>query len=94
MSSGIKTDIISNMLIKFIYGIASFLVAGLGQIIKGGASNNKKGLLILLYFYFVIPIFLYLTFAFGNTYLFLAFLGLAVILLPALWVFSIIDAIK
>lgn len=68
--------------------LASFLVVGLGQILKG---EGKKGLKLILIFYFVLPALVYLSLLI-NAYLFLIILGLALIFGIILWGYNVYDA--
>jgi len=70
--------------------VASFFIVGLGQILKG---EGKKGLKLLLTFYFVLPVLIYVSLLI-NAYLFLLVFGLSVISAIILWVYSIWDALK
>lgn len=67
----------------------SFLVTGLGQIVKG---ESKKGLKILLCFYFVLPGAAYAALII-NGYLFLIILALAILTGITLWTYSVWDAL-
>lgn len=69
--------------------LCSLFVVGLGQIIKG---ETKKGILLLLTFYFVLPALVYL-FLVLNAYLFLCVFGFAVISGIILWLYSIGEAL-
>ena len=69
--------------------IASLLVVGLGQILK---NEGRKGLLILLTFYFIFPALVY-TSLIIHPLLFLvvlAFVGISAILL---WGYAVVDAL-
>jgi hypothetical protein len=68
----------------------SFFIVGLGQIIKG---EGKKGLKLLLFFYFVLPISIYLSLII-NGYLFLLVLGISLILGITIWLYNIWDALN
>jgi len=68
--------------------LASVLVAGLGQVIKGDAV---KGLKIMLWFYLGFPMIIFGSLLL-NAYLFLACLAVFVIAYPVIWVINIIDA--
>jgi hypothetical protein len=67
---------------------ASFFIVGLGQVIKG---EGRKGLLLILTFYFTIPGLVYLMLMI-NAYLFLTTLGLGIICGTVLWAQSLVDA--
>ncbi|MFA6548563.1 MAG: hypothetical protein WCT39_01350 [Candidatus Margulisiibacteriota bacterium] len=69
--------------------VCSFFVTGLGQIVKG---ESKKGLKILLFFYFVLPGVVYAALII-NGYLFLLVLGLAILTGITLWIYSMWDAL-
>lgn len=68
--------------------LASAIVAGLGQVIKGDAV---KGLKIMLWFYLGFPMIIFGSLLL-NAYLFLTCLAVFVIVYPVLWIFNIIDA--
>jgi hypothetical protein len=70
--------------------LASFMVVGLGQIIKG---EGRKGLKLLLIFYFALPVAIY-TSLLINGYLFLVTLGLVLIAGFCLWLYSVWDAFR
>lgn len=70
--------------------IASFFVVGLGQLLK---NEGKKGLKLILFFYFALPSLIYLALML-NAYLFLLSLGVALIAGFALWIYGINDALK
>lgn len=74
---------------RYFEAIASALIVGLGQIIKG---ESKKGILLLLTFYFVLPALTYLSLLI-NGYFFLYTFGSAVIGGIFLWIYSIGDAL-
>ena len=86
----ISVIIISMKRKYWLEAIASFLVVGLGQIIKG---EGKKGLKLLLAFYFVLPALIYVSLLI-NAFLFLVVFGLSLISAVILWVYSIWDALK
>ncbi|MEE8638393.1 MAG: hypothetical protein V3T21_05045, partial [Candidatus Margulisiibacteriota bacterium] len=67
----------------------SILVVGLGQIIKG---ESKKGVILLLTFYFFLPALAYLSLLINAVY-FIYVLGLAIIFGIILWIYSIGDAL-
>jgi len=69
--------------------LASFLIIGLGQILKG---DGKKGLKMLLTFYFAFPALAYFSLLI-NAYLFLLMLGLILISATILWIYNIWDAL-
>ncbi len=75
---------------KKFYGpaLASTLVAGLGQVLKGDA---RKGLKLMLWFYMGLPIILVGSLLL-NAYLFLVIFAIFVILYPAIWIMNIFDA--
>jgi hypothetical protein len=68
--------------------LASVFVVGLGQILKG---EGKKGLKLILAFYFFLPAAVYVSLIL-NAYLFLIALGLALIIGILLWIYNIRDA--
>jgi hypothetical protein len=68
---------------------ASFVVVGLGQIIKG---EGEKGLILLLTFYFVLPGLSYAALAI-NGYLFLIVLIGVTLFGLFLWLYSLLDAL-
>jgi hypothetical protein len=72
-----------------IEAIGSILVVGLGQIIKG---ESKKGLGLMLSFYFVIPAIVYVPLMF-KSYLFIYLFGFSIISGIILWVYSVGDAL-
>ncbi|KPJ64947.1 hypothetical protein AMJ44_11800 [candidate division WOR-1 bacterium DG_54_3] len=78
-----------DMKFHFLEAICSFFVVGLGQIIKG---EGKKGVVLLLIFYFALPAAVYLSLQL-NAYFFLTTLGLAIIFGIILWTYSIGDAL-
>jgi len=69
--------------------IFSVFIVGLGQIIKG---EGKKGLILILLFYFTLPAAVYLSLLI-NPYLFLINLGLALIFGIVLWIYNVWDAL-
>ncbi len=73
----------------FIQAICSVLVIGLGQIIKG---ESKKGVILLLTFYFFLPAIVYISLLINAIY-FIYVLGLAIIFGIILWIYSIGDAL-
>lgn len=77
------------MKLHIIEAVSSVLIVGLGQIIKG---ESKKGLFLLLSFYFVIPAIVYVPLMF-KSYLFIYLFGLAIISGIILWTYSIGDAL-
>ncbi|OGC34286.1 hypothetical protein A2311_01135 [candidate division WOR-1 bacterium RIFOXYB2_FULL_48_7] len=70
--------------------LASLLIVGLGQIIKG---EGEKGLLLLLAFYFAIPLSIYTALTI-NAYLFVLLLAAGIITELVIWLYNIIDAFK
>jgi hypothetical protein len=62
---------------------------GLGQIVKG---ETKKGVILLLTFYFFLPALVYLSLLISAFY-FIYVLGLSVIFGIILWAYSIGDAL-
>lgn len=73
----------------WVAALISFFIVGLGQIVKG---EGKKGLLLLLTFYFFLPALIYFTLMI-NAYLFLFTLGLSIIFGIILWGYNIWDAL-
>jgi len=73
----------------YLEAACSLFVTGLGQIVKG---ESKKGLKILLCFYFVLPGAAYAALII-NGYLFLLILGLAILTGITLWTYSVWDAL-
>lgn len=69
--------------------IASFFMVGLGQILKG---EGKKGLKLILFFYFALPSLVYVALML-NAYLFILALGIAIVAGFALWTYGIYDAL-
>ena len=68
--------------------IASILVAGSGQILKG---EGKRGLKIMIWFYMGLPIIIFGMFML-NPYLFLMAFAAMVVIYPAFWIYNIMDA--
>jgi len=68
----------------------SFLIVGLGQIIKG---ESEKGLKLMLLFYFIIPALLYLFFII-KAELFLLMLGFFTIFNVIFWAYNVADAYR
>ncbi len=79
------------MLKKYHYleAVFSFFVVGLGQILKG---EGKKGLVLLLLFYFTLPAIVYAS-LFINASLFVIILALAIITAVVLWGYGLVDAL-
>jgi TM2 domain-containing membrane protein YozV len=75
--------------IYFISAIFSALIIGFGQIIKG---DSRRGLVWILLFYFFFPALIYASFLI-STYLFVAMLGVAVIVYPLFWLYNVLDAL-
>jgi len=76
---------------RFVWAaLASGLIVGLGQIVKG---EGAKGLFLLLAFYFVLPSLVYLALMF-NAYFFLTTLGFCLVGGLALWTYNLLDAYK
>ncbi|OGC11251.1 hypothetical protein A3K48_01845 [candidate division WOR-1 bacterium RIFOXYA12_FULL_52_29] len=73
---------------RLIAAIASFLVVGLGQIIRG---EKRKGLKLMLAVYFVLPSAVYLALLISGV-LTLIVLGLGSIAAIIIWAYSVIDA--
>jgi hypothetical protein len=70
-------------------GLCSLLLIGSGQILKG---EGKKGLKMLLFFYFFLPAMVYLS-LFLSGAIGLTVLGVAVIAALVLWLYNIFDAL-
>jgi len=75
---------------KIIFGIASALLVGAGQILKG---ESEKGLKFMLTFYFGLPILLYVNLAF-NGGMFLIVFGISAIFAIIFWLYNIWDAAR
>ncbi|MBU0629856.1 MAG: hypothetical protein KKC80_02925 [Candidatus Margulisbacteria bacterium] len=73
---------------RLIAALASFMVVGLGQVIRG---EKRKGLKLMLAFYFVFPAAVYSALLVSGL-LTLIVLGIGSIVGILLWVYSIIDA--
>lgn len=73
----------------FLEALFSVFIVGLGQILKG---DGKKGIILLLAFYFTLPAIVFLTLL-VNPYLFLSTLGFAMIFGIILWAYNIGDAL-
>lgn len=69
--------------------LASLMIVGLGQIIKG---EGEKGLKMLLTFYLAFPALAYVSLLI-NAYLFLLVLGLLLISAAVVWIYNIWDAL-
>lgn len=69
--------------------LLSVFVVGLGQIVKG---ETKKGVILLLAFYFFLPALVYLS-LFISAFYFIYALGSSVIFGIILWTYSIGDAL-
>ena len=70
--------------------LASLLVVGLGQIVKG---EGDKGLKMMLIFYLAMPASLYVALLISG-YLFLLTLALVMICGAMLWAYNVWDAFK
>jgi hypothetical protein len=77
------------MRLHYFCALCSFFIIGLGQIVKG---EGKKGLLLLLAFYFALPVLLG-TSLLINGYLFLYMLGAATICAIIIWTYSVGNAL-
>lgn len=73
---------------RLLAALASFFVVGLGQVLRG---EGRKGLKMMLAFYFVFPISIYAALIFSGLLALIA-LGLVSIAGILLWVYGIIDA--
>ena len=73
----------------YLQAASSFVIVGLGQIIKG---ETNKGLLMLLTFYFVLPAILYLALLFNSQQIVYILSGV-IISAIILWLYSIGDAL-
>lgn len=77
------------MKLHYLEALCSALVVGLGQIIK---REGKKGILLLLIFYFALPAIVYVSLlSNGNLPLFA--LGFSLFSGIILWVYSVADAL-
>jgi TM2 domain-containing membrane protein YozV len=73
---------------KIFFALASALIVGLGQILKG---QTEKGFILLLTTYLAVPAILYLAFLrSGGSFLLL--FGISVVALSVLWIYNVIDA--
>lgn len=70
--------------------LASTLVVGLGQILKG---RTDKGLFYLLWFYAGLPIVIYISLLVG-TIVFVPTISIIIALYPIFWLYNIYDALK
>ena len=77
------------MKLHYFGALSSAVIVGSGQVIRGA---GKKGLLLILLFYFTLPALIGLSLLI-NGYLFLYTLGLAIICGLILWIYSIGDAL-
>lgn len=77
------------MKLHYFTALSSVFIVGLGQILRG---DGKKGLLLILFFYFTLPALIGLALLI-NGYLFLYTLGIAIICGTILWIYSIGDAL-
>lgn len=77
------------MKMHFLAAVCSVFVTGFGQIIKG---ENEKGVMLLLMFYFIIPVIIYLALLI-NAFLFPYILGFSMIFAIILWAYNIWDAL-
>ncbi|MBN2058415.1 MAG: hypothetical protein JW782_06440 [Candidatus Saganbacteria bacterium] len=77
------------LILKIFAGVCSAAVIGLGQIIKG---NGRKGVQLLLLFYFVMPSLVYLSLLVVPS-LFPYILGFSIIFAIILWSYNIFDAV-
>jgi hypothetical protein len=75
---------------RYFFTLMSFLVVGLGQILKG---EGEKGLKFILVFYFTLPLLLYLSLSLSGG-LFLMVFGVATIFAVIFWIYNIIDAYR
>lgn len=77
------------MVLRIFAGICSALVIGLGQIIKG---DSRKGVQLLLLFYFVMPAAVYICLLAAPS-LFPYVLGFVMIFAIILWFYNVFDAV-
>ena len=73
---------------KYLYALLSFLIVGLGQIVKG---DMEKGIKFILLFYFALPALIYLSLTISGG-LFLVVSGIGIIFGIIFWIYNIIDA--
>jgi len=69
--------------------LASVFIVGLGQIVKG---ESKKGILLLLVFYFSLPALIYISLLTTDTIFYIVF-SLSVISGIIIWIYSIGEAL-
>ena len=74
----------------WVEAVFSFFIVGFGQILKG---ESKKGLKLLLAFYFVLPALIYAALLI-NAQLFLIILSLVLLTGICLWLYNIWDALN
>lgn len=79
---------------RIIPAVCSFFVIGLGQIIKGGKENSRKGLLLILTCYFALPLGLYFILMLMPGLVFLFSLAVISAVIIGLWLYSVVDALK
>jgi len=77
------------MKFHFIEGVCSALIVGLGQVIRG---RTRKGILLLLAFYFALPAILYVSLLFSG-YIPLYALGFVTFSGIILWIYGAADAL-
>ena len=81
--------IMHKMKLHWLEAFCSFCVVGTGQILKG---ESKKGVALLLFFYFALPALVYLTLLFSPRH-FLYLLGFVIISGIITWLYSIGEAL-
>ena len=77
------------MKLHFLEPLLSIFVVGLGQIVKG---ETKKGIILLLTFYFFLPALVYLSLLISAFY-FICALGFEMVFGIILWIYSMGDAL-
>ncbi|NQU17708.1 MAG: hypothetical protein HQ564_06535 [Candidatus Saganbacteria bacterium] len=76
---------------KYFSAVSSAFIVGLGQIIN---EKTEKGLTLLLIFYFGFPLLLYVMLIGASGRVFLWSLGISILSMFALWLYSIMDALR
>jgi len=90
LSRAKNAGIIPNMA-KYFSAVSSAFIVGLGQIIN---EKTEKGLTLLLIFYFGFPLLLYVMLIGASGRVFLWSLGISILSMFALWLYSIMDALR
>lgn len=75
-------------MVKIFFTLASTLIVGLGQILKG---QTEKGFILLLTTYLALPGILYLAFLRSGGF-FLFIFGVCIVAFFVLWIYNVIDA--